>query len=83
MEFIEMTGQQLSSILLPDELSEEQLQASGVVAESILRVNRQGDLEVRRPDGWDLVGGLLGDFEKRIVRMKGLDWSAPTTSTKP
>ncbi|TWU22728.1 hypothetical protein [Bythopirellula polymerisocia] len=81
MEFIEMTGEQLTSLLLPDELSDNQLKTSGIVAQSILRVNRQGDLELRRRDGWDLLGGLLGDFEQRVVRQTGLDWSMPTAKS--
>ncbi len=82
MEFIEMTGEQLISLMLPDELSEAQIKASGIVAHSILRVNRQGDLELRRRDGWDVLGGLLGDFEQRVVRQTGLDWSKPSTKSE-
>ena len=78
MQFIEMTGAQLFSIMLPDELNEDQLKATGVGAESIVRVNRQGDLEVRRHSGWEVIGGLLGDFEQRVLQKTGLDWSAPS-----
>ena len=39
---------------------------------TIVRVNRQGDLEIRRQAGWDVVGGLLGDFDKRVVQATGL-----------
>ena len=30
--------------------------------------------EVRRPDRWDIIGGLLGDYVERIKRQTGLDW---------
>ena len=42
---------------------------------TIVRVNRQGDIEVRRPTGWDVIGGLLGEFDERIRRETGLDWA--------
>lgn len=77
MQFIEMTGEQLFSIMMPDELNEDQLKASGVNASSIVRVNPQGDLELRRRDGWEILGGLLGDFEQRVVQVTGLNWSSP------
>ena len=38
-------------------------------------LNRQGDIEVRRPSGWDVIGGLLGEFDERIRRETGLDWA--------
>jgi hypothetical protein len=47
----------------------------GVHNESVVRINRQGDIELRRTDGWDLIGGLLGDFEHRVRRETGLDWA--------
>lgn len=76
-----MTGEQLAALLLPDELSEDQLKSGGIIDQSILRVNRQGDLEIRRRDGWDLLGGLLGEFEHRVMQQTGLDWSAPTAKS--
>ena len=42
---------------------------------TIVRVNRQGDIEVRRPSGWDVIGGLLGEFDERIRKETGLDWA--------
>ena len=75
MQYIEFTGEQLFSILLPDELNEDQLKASGVVSQTIVRANQHGDLEMRRRNGWEVVGGLLGDFEKRVVDVTGLDWA--------
>ena len=77
VRFIEMTGDQLFSIMLPDELNREELEAAGVHANSIVRVNLQGDLEIRRPDGWAILGGLIGDFQHRVVEKTGLNYSAP------
>lgn len=75
MEFIEMTGKTLLKVVdrggpKPDELAEV-----GVADESIVRVNRQGDIEIRRHDRWDVIGGLLGDFEARVKEATGLDWA--------
>jgi hypothetical protein len=75
MPFIEMTGRRLMSIVNPEELSPEELQAAGVTGESIVRVNKQGDIEVRRQEGWDVVGGLLGEFDRRLTKETGLDWA--------
>ena len=77
MKFIEMTGQQLAKILTQDELDEHQLKASGVQPTSIVRVNQHGDLEIRRSEGWEVLGGLLGDFEQRVTRETGLEWANP------
>jgi hypothetical protein len=49
--------------------------AAGVNGRTIVRVNKQGDIEVRRPTGWDVIGGLLGDFDERVRRETGLDWA--------
>jgi hypothetical protein len=75
MAFIEMTGATLRAILLEDELPPGGLPAAGVDDASIVRVNRQGDIEVRRSRGWEVVGGLIGSFEQRIREKTGLDWS--------
>ena len=75
MPFIEMTGKRLMGIINPEELSADDLAAAGVSDESIVRVNQQGDIEVRRPSGWDVVGGLLGEFDRRLTRETGLDWA--------
>ena len=75
MKFIELTGAQLSRLLKPDEMEPEQLRSAGVTDETIVRVNQQGDIEVRRPAAWDVVGGLLGDFENRLKQSTGLDWA--------
>lgn len=75
MSFIEMTGNTLERIVADDELHHGDLTAAGVGNGTIVRVNRQGDIEVRRAAGWDVIGGLLGDFEHRVKHETGLDWA--------
>ena len=75
MKFIEMSGRTLSDVMKPDEMNADDLAASGVGSETIVRINQQGDIEVRRKNGWDVIGGLLGDFEERIKRKTGLEWA--------
>jgi hypothetical protein len=75
MQFIEMTGKKLLQIIEPDEFKPEELQAAGVTEESLVRVNRQGDIELRKRSGWEIVGGLLGDFDRRVRHETGLDWA--------
>ena len=75
MEFIHLTGKQLTSVVKDDELSLDDLKTAGVADETIVRINRQGDIEVRRPSQWDVVGGLIGDFERRLRGATGLDWA--------
>lgn len=76
MHFIEMTGKTLLRIVSRDgdEPSPAELEEVGVNGESIIRVNRQGDIEIRRIHGWDLIGGLLGDYESRVREETGLEW---------
>jgi hypothetical protein len=75
MSFIEMTGATLRRALHPDELDEDDLAKARVADDTIVRVNHEGDIEVRRPHGWDVIGGLLGGFEDRIRHATGLDWA--------
>ncbi len=75
MAFIEMTGATLDRIIEDDELHHLNLVEAGVKDRTIVRINRQGDIEVRRPEGWDVVGGLIGDFEDRVRHETGLDWA--------
>ncbi|NUQ63319.1 MAG: hypothetical protein HUU20_12640 [Pirellulales bacterium] len=75
MQFIEMSGKTLLRIVQDDGPTVDELAAVGVVDESIIRINRQGDIELRRTDRWDLIGGLIGDFEVRVKRETGLDWA--------
>lgn len=74
MKFIQMTGKQLTEIMLPDEVNLDQLRASGVTDDSIVRVNEQGDIEIRRQNHWDVIGGLLGEFVDRVKRKTGLEF---------
>jgi len=74
MKFIEMSGKALARVISDDELSPEQLAKVGVSEESVIRVNRQGDIEIRRAGSWDIIGGLLGNFEERIKKETGLTW---------
>lgn len=75
MPFIEMTGKTLDKILAEDELHHEDLTEANVDDVTIVRVNPQGDIEVRRNNGWDVIGGLLGEFEDRVKEETGLDWA--------
>ena len=75
MRFVEMTGKQLVDIIEDDEMDVEDLRKTGVEDESIVRINEQGDIELRRLDGWDIIGGLIGDFQNRISKNTGLKWA--------
>ena len=75
MMFIEMTGYCLTDIVKEDELNVGDLEAAGIHEKTIVRVNRQGDIEVRRSDSWYVIGGLLGYFSDRIKKKTGLDWA--------
>ena len=75
MEFIEMSGKTLLRVVSDDELKPEELAKIGVADRSIVRVNRQGDVEIRRANRWDIIGGLLGNYEERVKRETGLDWA--------
>jgi hypothetical protein len=75
VSFIEMTGAILDRIISDDELHHDNLDEAGVKDDTIVRINRQGDIEVRRPEGWDVIGGLIGEFENRVKHETGLDWA--------
>ena len=75
MKFIEMTGQTLREIVNDDELHVEDLTSAGVLDDTFVRINEQGDIEVRRADRWDVVGGLLGNYVPRIRQKTGLDYA--------
>ena len=74
MQFIEMTGKTLQRLISDDELHPDELAELGINDESVVRINRQGDIEFRRTDRWDVVGGLLGEFEERIKNETGMEW---------
>lgn len=73
--FIEMTGRTLENMLHEDELAAVSLKEVGVTDDTVVRVNKQGDIEVRRADGWDILGGLIGEFDGRVKKATGLDWA--------
>jgi hypothetical protein len=73
MKFIEMSGRTLFKIVSTKEA--EPLHKAGVTENCLLRVNMQGDIEIRRPNEWGIIGGLLGDFEGRVKEATGLDWA--------
>jgi hypothetical protein len=75
MRFIETTGKALKRLIERDHAPGMNLEGSGIDDDTIVRVNEQGDVEVRRRDRWDVVGGLLGQFEERIKEETGLDWA--------
>ena len=75
MRFIEMTGQTLREIVNDDELHVEDLTSAGVLDDTFVRINEQVDIEVRRADRWDVVGGLLGNYVPRIRQKTGLDYA--------
>ena len=75
MQFIEMSGKTLLQIVDEGGPSPAELAQVGVSDESAVRVNRQGDIELRRSNQWDVIGGLLGDFEQRVKKATGLDWA--------
>ena len=75
MKFIEMPGKSLKAIVKADELHVKDLPDAGVLDDTVVRVNQQGDIEVRLPHGWDVIGGLLGNFDERIHHETGMDWA--------
>lgn len=73
--FIETSGKTLKRIVTDREFSLESLERLGITDDCIVRVNVQGDVELRRADRWDAIGGLLGNFAERLRRETGLDWA--------
>jgi hypothetical protein len=75
MKFIEMNGKLLVEVVDIRAGDVVDLHDAGVDDDTIVRVNQQGDIEVRRRDRWDVVGGLIGNFEVRLKEKAGLDWA--------
>ena len=75
MKFIEMTGEQLAEVINDGELHIADLASAGINDTSIVRVNQHGDIEVRRAHKWDVIGGLLGNFEDRVKQTTGFEWA--------
>ena len=74
MKFVELSGRTLGQLIKDDEIPAADLLKVGVTDDSVVRINEQGDIELRRPDGWDVIGGLLGDFHARIRHQTGMEW---------
>ena len=75
MKFIELSGRALMSMLEPDEVSPQELQQAGLTDTCLVRINPPGDIEVRRHDRWDVIGGLLGGFAPRVENASGRTWA--------
>jgi hypothetical protein len=75
MKFIEMTGATLDEIINDGEIHADGLRGAGVETNTIVRVNEHGDIEVRRTDSWDIIGGLLGEYQIRVRKRTGLNWA--------
>jgi hypothetical protein len=75
MQFIELTGKTLLDVVNEGEIDLKQLHSAGVNGDSILRINTHGEIELRFKSHWMLVGGLIGNFEERLIELTGLDWA--------
>ncbi|MEK6247988.1 MAG: hypothetical protein N2C12_07400 [Planctomycetales bacterium] len=75
MKFIELSGSVFRDVVNEDEMPENAFEDAGIKNHSVLRINQQGDIELRRTDSWDVIGGLIGDFENRIRSATGLEWA--------
>jgi hypothetical protein len=73
MKFIEMSGHTLFKLVSAQEA--EPLHKAGVTDHCLVRVNLQGDVEIRRRSEWGIIGGLLGDFEDRVKKATNLEWA--------
>ncbi len=76
LHFIELTGKTLLDLVNEGEVDFKQLHDAGVCGDSILRINRHGEIELRCRGRWMMVGGLIGNFEERLMKLTGLDWAA-------
>lgn len=74
-KFIELSGEALLRVVSEEEIAIDDLRRLGVSRGSLVRVNAQGDVELRRADRWDVIGGLLGDFADRLRRETGLEFA--------
>jgi hypothetical protein len=74
-QFIELTGKTLLDVVNEGEIDLGELHKAGVTGDSILRINKYGEIELRCKASWMLVGGLIGNFEERLMNLTGLDWS--------
>ncbi|MCM2371496.1 hypothetical protein [Aporhodopirellula aestuarii] len=74
MQFIELTGKTLLDVINEGEIDMRSLREAGVNGDSILRINRFGEIELRDRNEWVMVGGLIGNFEERLRKLTKLDW---------
>ncbi|SMP39092.1 hypothetical protein SAMN06265222_101248 [Neorhodopirellula lusitana] len=74
MQFIELTGKTLLDLINEGEIDMRELHQAGVNGDSILRINKFGEIELRDRDEWKMVGGLLGHFDDRLRKITKLDW---------
>ncbi len=72
MQFVKISGATLFELADADEVP--QLRAAGVADDTKIRINRQGDIEMLQKGAWGVIGGLLGDYQKRIKKLTGHDW---------
>lgn len=75
MQYIEMSGKTLLRLIDMTGMTVDDLRKAGVHDETLVRVNRLGDLEMRKPHKWDVIGGLLGEFDQKVRHETGLDWA--------
>ena len=75
MQFIELTGKTLLDVVNEGEVDFKELHEAGVVGDSILRINKHGEIELRGRSSWVLVGGLIGNFDERLTELTGLQWA--------
>lgn len=73
MKFVEINGATLLKLAGEDEIAG--LRSAGVTDESQVRINPQGDIEIRQRGEWSIIGGLIGDYANRIRHLTGLDWA--------
>ncbi len=73
--YIELTGKTLLDLVNDGELDFGELHRAGIVGDSILRINKHGEIELRTMDEWKMVGGLLGEFEPRLRSLTHLNWA--------
>jgi hypothetical protein len=73
--YIEITGKTLLDLVNDGEIDLGELHRLGVVGDSILRVNKHGEIELRSKAEWTMIGGLIGDFEHRLRGLTHLDWA--------
>jgi hypothetical protein len=73
MKFIRISGAVLQKLVSAEEIRE--LRTAGVGDDSEIRINQQGDIEILQGGTWGVIGGLLGDYQGRIKKLTGLEWT--------